>query len=44
MRRAEERFTASIMTSSSIRLSLLGEHVGWTINTSLPRTCSMIST
>ncbi len=44
MRAAEERLMASTMTSSSIRLSLVGAQVGCTMKTSLPRTFSMIST
>ena len=32
------------MISSSIRLSFTGGQVGWTMNTSRPRTFSMIST
>ena len=33
---------ASIITTSSIRLSLVGLQVDWMINTSLPRTFSLI--
>ena len=44
MRRAEPRFSASMMTSSSIRLSLAGKEVDWMTNTSSPRTFSWIST
>ena len=40
MRPAEARFNASMMISSSIRLLLTGLQVGWTTNTSLPRTVS----
>ena len=40
MRPAEARFSASIMMSSSIRLSFTGEQVDWTTNTSEPRTVS----
>ena len=44
MRPAEARFSASTMTSSSIRLSLVGAQVDCRTKTSLPRTCSWIST
>ena len=37
---AEARRAASIIISSSIRLSLTGELVDWTTNTSEPRTVS----
>ena len=40
MRPAEALRIASIMISSSIRLSLTGLQVDWTIKTSLPRTGS----
>ncbi len=43
-RAAEERFSASIITSSSIRLSLVGAQVDCSTNTSLPRTFSSSST
>ena len=42
MREALERLKASSMTSSSIRFSLTGGQVGWTTNTSAPRTLSWI--
>jgi len=41
---AEARFRASIMTSSSMRWSFTGGHVGWMMKTSTPRTLSRIST
>ena len=44
MRRAEARRQASTITSNSIRLSLVGGQVGCTMNTSRPRTFSLIST
>ena len=44
MRRADERFSASIRIKSSIRLSLAGNDVDWTMNTSWPRTFSCSST
>ena len=44
MRRAEERRSASVMISSSIRWSLAGNEVDWMTNTSSPRTFSWIST
>ena len=44
MRRAEERRSASMMISSSIRLSLAGNEVDWMTKTSSPRTFSWIST
>ncbi len=44
MRAAEARRQASTITSSSIRWSLAGGQVGCTMNTSRPRTFSMIST
>ena len=44
MRRAEDRRAASIMISNSIRWSLAGYEVDWTMNTSSPRTFSWIST
>ncbi|MNY42525.1 hypothetical protein D3C86_1774230 [compost metagenome] len=44
MRLAEERRKASAITTSSIRLSLVGAQVGWIRKTSLPRTFSLIST
>ena len=44
MRRAEERFSASMMISSSIRWSLAGNEVDCSTNTSAPRTFSLIST
>ena len=42
MRPAEARFIASIMTSSSMRLSLTGLQVLCTMNTSTPRTGSLM--
>jgi len=44
MRRAEERRSASMMISSSIRWSLVGNAVDCSTNTSAPRTFSWIST
>ena len=44
MRRAEARFSASMMISSSIRWSLAGAEVDWMTNTSSPRTFSCTST
>jgi hypothetical protein len=44
MRRAEERRSASMMISSSIRWSLAGKEVDWMTKTSSPRTFSWIST
>src|SRR5437016_9259319 len=44
MRAALARRTASMMTSNSIRFSLAGGQVGWTMNTSSPRTLSSIRT
>ena len=44
MRDADERFSASVMISSSIRLSLAGFEVGWMIYMSSPRTFSKTST
>src|SRR6476469_7740351 len=44
MRRAEERRSASMMISSSIRWSLAGAEVDCSTNTSAPRTFSWIST
>src|SRR5712664_894789 len=44
MRRAEDRRSASVMISSSIRWSLAGYDVDWMMNTSEPRTFSWIST
>src|SRR4051794_17739603 len=41
-READERLKLSSRISSSIRLSLTGLHVGWTTNTSEPRTFSSI--
>src|SRR6266700_4091521 len=43
-RRAELRFNASSVISSSIRLSLTGYDVDWMTKTSSPRTFSWIST
>ena len=43
MRVAEERRKASAITTSAIRLSLVGAQVGWMMKTSLPRTFSLIS-
>ncbi len=44
MRRAEARRSASVMISNSIKWSLAGYDVDWTMNTSDPRTFSWIST
>ena len=44
MRPAEARFSASTITSTSIRLSLVGVQVDCSTNTSLPRTFSSSST
>ena len=44
IRRAEARFSASIMMSSSMSVSFTGGHVGWITNTSAPRTFSLICT
>ena len=44
MEPADARLSASIITSSSIRLSFTGEQVGWITYTSTPRTFSWIST
>src|SRR5882724_256340 len=44
MRRADERRSASVMISSSIRWSLAGNDVDWMMNASEPRTFSRIST
>ena len=44
IRRAEERFSASMMISSSIRWSFAGNEVDCSTNTSAPRTFSLIST
>ena len=41
---ADARLSASIMTSSSIRLSLAGAQVGCTTKQFTPRTFSLIST
>jgi hypothetical protein len=43
-RRPDARRSASMMMSSSIRLSLAGYDVDWMTNTSVPRTFSWIST
>jgi hypothetical protein len=43
IRLAEERRSASMQISSSIRLSFAGKLVDWTTNTSSPRTFSWIS-
>ena len=40
MRSAEARFSASIISSSSIRLRSTGVQVGWMTKTSAPRTFS----
>src|SRR6185295_16628554 len=42
IRSADERRNASSMMSNSIKCSSVGGHVGWTINTSPPRTFSSI--
>ena len=44
MRRADDRRSASVMISSSIRWSLAGNDVDWMMKTSEPRTFSWIST
>src|SRR4029453_11637522 len=44
MRRAEERRSASVMISNSIRWSLAGNDVDWMMKASEPRTFSWIST
>ena len=44
MRRADERRSASVMISSSIRWSLAGNDVDWMMKASEPRTFSWIST
>src|SRR6266542_3264368 len=44
MRRADERRSASVMISSSIRWSLAGNEVDWMMKASEPRTFSRIST
>src|ERR1700712_5492838 len=44
MRRADERRSASVMISSSIKLSLAGNDVDWMMKASEPRTFSRIST
>jgi len=44
IRRAEARFTASIIISNSMRLWLVGGQVDWIRKTSLPLTLSAIST
>src|SRR4030081_982291 len=44
MRRAEDRRSASVMISSSIRWSLAGNEVDWMMKASEPRTFSWIST
>ncbi len=44
MRPADARLSASIISISSIRLSLVGAQVDCSTNTSLPRTFSSIST
>src|SRR5690606_40507758 len=43
MRAAEARRRASTISTSSIRWLLVGAQVGWTTNTSWPRTFSQIS-
>ena len=40
IRAADDRRSASVMMSSSIRLSLAGFDVGWMMNMSSPRTFS----
>jgi len=42
MREADDRRNASIITHSSTRFSSTGAHVGWTMNTSVPRMFSSI--
>src|ERR1700748_507250 len=44
MRRADDRRSASVMISSSIRWSLAGNDVDWIMKTSEPRTFSRTST
>src|SRR6476646_5570229 len=44
MRRADDRRSASVMISNSIRWSLAGYDVDWMMNASEPRTFSWIST
>src|SRR5439155_2378387 len=44
MRRADDRRSASVMISNSIRWSLAGNDVDWMMNASEPRTFSRIST
>src|SRR3979411_799062 len=44
MRRADERRSASVMISSSIKWSLTGNDVDWMMKASEPRTFSWIST
>jgi hypothetical protein len=44
IRRAEERFRASIMMSNSIKFSFTGGQVDWITKTSRPRTFSLIWT
>src|SRR5712675_1569859 len=44
MRRADDRRSASVMISSSIRWSLAGNDVDWMMKASEPRTFSWIST
>src|SRR3954447_10160784 len=44
MRRADERRSASVMISNSIRWSLAGNDVDWMMKASEPRTFSRIST
>src|ERR1700716_4002106 len=44
MRRADERRSASVMISNSIRWSLAGNDVDWMMNASEPRTFSSTST
>jgi hypothetical protein len=41
MRAADDRLKASIISSSSIRCSLTGGHVGWMTKTSCPRMFSI---
>src|SRR5690606_10640747 len=43
MRLADERCSASAISSSSIRLSLVGEQVGWMMKMSWPRTFAFSS-
>ncbi len=42
IRSADERRKASSITSSSIKFASVGGQVGWTMNTSPPRTFSLI--